>query len=163
MGARHSNPLDCRRTAAIHRVQFHCINIELHKRRVVLTLWPGPWSCGRRSVFLIADASYIVTHQRSGENSWSPSPFRLQGFSLISTTQTPTPGSRARRFRCAGRVRPCTHTNTLVSKRRRGPLAVLDRSDVRAPGNRAFSSGSLTHWAAGAPLMNTSCQITDFM
>lgn len=51
MGARHSNPLRCRRTAAIHRVQFHCINTELYKHSVVRTLWPGPWSCGRRSFF----------------------------------------------------------------------------------------------------------------
>lgn len=163
MGARHSNPLDCRRTAAIHRVQFHCINIELHKHSVVRTRWPGPWSCGRRSVFLIADASYTVTHQRSGENSWSPRPFGLQGFSLISTTQPPTPGGRVQRFRCAGRVRPCTHTNTLVSKRRRGPQVVLHRSDAPAPGNWASSSGFLTHWAARALLMKTFCQIKDFM
>lgn len=142
MGAHHTHPLNYHCTAAISPqpspVLFYCINIKLHKHSVRFTVQPGPEVVGGAH-FLITDASYILTHHRSGENSWSLNLSGCRVF-LISTNPTPTPGTRAHSFRLRSsacvwitnahwnKSMPCnTHTHTHMP-----PLPVaLDRGDAQ--------------------------------
>lgn len=80
---------------------FHCINIQLHKHSVRLTLRPGPEAVGGTH-FLITDASSILTHHRSGENSWSLSLLGCRVFSSITQLLHQAPKCTA-----SGCAQPC--------------------------------------------------------
>lgn len=76
--------------------------------------------------FLITDASYILTHHHSGENSWSPSLFRLQGF-LVSITRLLHRAPECTVSGCAEtKVCPCTHEHAHLLP------VVLDRGDAQS-------------------------------
>lgn len=88
---------------------FHCINIQLHKHSVRLTLRPGPEVVGGTH-FLITDASSILTHHRSGENSWSLSLLGCRVFSSITQLLHQAPKCTA-----SGCAQPCWDHKCLES------------------------------------------------
>lgn len=125
---------------------FHCINIKLHKHSIILTLQPGPEVVGGAH-FLITDASYIVTHHCSCENSWSLESFRLQGFSHLNNP-TPTPGTRVHSFRPYVQTQSTPmHTQKDTHRHMHTHLlpVVLDRGDALV---RALMRFGLFRWAA---------------
>lgn len=147
---------------------FHCINIKLHKHSIILTLQPGPEVVGGAH-FLITDASYIVTHHCSCENSWSLESFRLQGFSHLNNP-TPTPGTRVHSFRlrsaiCANtkyaHAHTKTHTQTHAHASPSGGTWPWRRSSECPHEIWTFSMGCLTHTAARVLLRTTSYEIED--
>lgn len=113
---------------------FYCVNIKLHKHSVRFTVQPGPEVVGGAH-FLITDASYILTHHRSGENRWS---LNLSGCRVFSFQQPNSYIHQASERTASGCDQLCgspMHTETEVCcahTHTHMPLPVaLDRSDAQ--------------------------------